>query len=226
MLYHHIDVSPNDSIYYVSPEEFDKQMHLLYAWGYRTISIEQLVNALLYGADLPTRPIILTFDDGSESVFTEAAPIMQKYGYTGTAFVVLNYIGAGTYMDADQIKALHDSGWEIGSHSISHVNLRQRPGKQEDEISSSKRRLEDWLGFSIKVFAYPFGANDDSSLRLVRETGYIAAAGLGVETRQRLESIYYLFRRDVRGSYDLRTFASFLPWQGDINNLPLITVVP
>ena len=226
LLYHHIGISPSGSLYYVSPEEFDRQMYLLRAWGYRTISIQQLVDAIRRGANLPNRPIILTFDDGSETVFTTAMPIMQKYGFTGTAFIVYNYIGAGLYMNVDQIKSLHDSGWEIGSHSLSHVNLRQRPGKQEDEISSSKRRLEERLGFPIPVFAYPFGANDASSLRLVRESGYIAAVGLGEGIRKSVENIYYLYRRDITSAYDLRTFSGFLPWQEDLNNLPAVTIVP
>lgn len=226
LIYHHIGISPGDSIYYVSPEEFDRQMVLLYTWGYRTISIQQMVDAIRHGSDLPNRPIILTFDDGSETVFTTAMPIMQKYGFTGTAFVVFNYIGAGLYMDADQIRNLHDSGWEIGSHSLSHVNLRQRPGKQEDEITSSKIRLETRLGFPIPVFAYPFGANDASSLKLVRESGYIAAVGLGESVRQSAENIYYLYRRDITSTYDLQTFAGFLPWQEDLNNLLSATIVP
>ncbi|HUG33868.1 MAG TPA: polysaccharide deacetylase family protein [Anaerolineales bacterium] len=226
LLYHHISISPSGSLYYVSPEEFDRQMYLLYAWGYRTISIQQMVDGIRHGSNLPGRPIILTFDDGSESVYTEAMPIMQKYGFTGTAFVVYNYIGAGLYLDADQIRALHDSGWEIGSHSLSHVNLRQRPGKQEDEIYRSKIRLERWLGFPIPVFAYPFGANDASSLKLVRESGYIAAVGLGEGVRQSARNIYYLYRRDITSAHDLTTFAGFLPWQEDVNNLPAVTIVP
>jgi peptidoglycan/xylan/chitin deacetylase (PgdA/CDA1 family) len=201
-------------------------MFLLYAWGYRTISIQQMVDAIRSGANLPSRPIILTFDDGSETVYTTALPIMQNYGFIGTAFIVYNYIGAGLYMDTDQIRALHDAGWEIGSHSLSHVNLRQRPGKQEDEISSSKRRLEARLGFPIRVFAYPFGANDASSLRLVRESGYIAAAGLGTGVRQGAENINYLYRREITATTDLGTFAGFLPWQEDLNNPPAVTLVP
>jgi peptidoglycan/xylan/chitin deacetylase (PgdA/CDA1 family) len=226
LLYHHIGTSPSGSLYYVAPEEFDRQMYLLYAWGYRTISIQQMVEAIRSGANLPSRPIILTFDDGSETVYTAALPIMQKYGFTGTAFIVYNYIGASLYMDADQIKSLHESGWEIGSHSLSHVNLRQRPGEQEDEIYRSKIRLERWLGLPIPVFAYPFGANDASSLKLVRESEYIAAVGLGEGVRQSAENIYYLYRRDITSAHDLRTFAGFLPWQEDLNNLPAVTLVP
>lgn len=187
-------------------------MALLYAWGYKTISVEQLSRAIHGGAVLPNRPIILTFDDGSETVYTDALPIMQKYGFTGTAYIVYNWIGAGLYMDREQILALRYAGWEIGSHSISHINLRQRPGKQEDEIVSSRRRLQEYLGIPIMSFAYPFGVNDSSSLTLAREAGYIAAMGLGTSVHQSEENLFYLYRREIKSGDDVYAFSQFLPW--------------
>lgn len=93
LLYHHIDQSPSDNFYYLSPVEFQKQMYLLREWGYTTISVELLVTAIKEGAVLPPKPVILTFDDGTISTFTNALPIMQKYNFTGTSYVVYNYIG-------------------------------------------------------------------------------------------------------------------------------------
>ena len=226
LLYHHIGFSQKASPYYISPEEFDRQMALLYQWGYRTISVELLVKAIQQGAQLPARPIILTFDDGSESVYTEALPIMQMRGFTGTAYIVTNYIGASLYMDRDQIRALYASGWEIGSHSLSHVNLRQHPGVQEEEIVSSRHRLESYLDLPILSFAYPFGANDSDSLKLVKDAGYIAAVGLGADIRQSQENIFYLYRREIKSSYDLSTFSQFLPWQGGSDIPTAVTMIP
>jgi peptidoglycan/xylan/chitin deacetylase (PgdA/CDA1 family) len=213
LLYHHIGISEKGSPYYVSVEEFEKHMALLDAWGYKTISVELLVKAIQQGAELPNRPIILTFDDGSETVHTQALPIMQQYGFTGTAYIVYNWIGAGLYMDRKQILALRYAGWEIGSHSISHINLRQRPGKQEDEIVSSRRRLQEYLGIPIMSFAYPFGANDPSSLTFVREAGYLAAMGLGTSVHQSEENLFYLYRREIQSDDDIYTFSQFLPWE-------------
>src|ERR1051325_7420785 len=105
LLYHHIGFSlQNDSTYYVSPDTFDKQMNLLYQWGYKTISVELLAKAITQGAELPPKPVLLTFDDGSETVYNTALPLMQRYGFTGTSFIVYNYIGIPRYMSADEIK--------------------------------------------------------------------------------------------------------------------------
>lgn len=227
LLYHHIGFSLLDeSAYYVSPEAFDQQMNLLYQWGYQTITAELLVRAIKDGAELPPKPIILTFDDGSETTYTTALPIMQRYGFTGTAYIVYYYVGITNYLNADEIRALHAAGWEIGSHSLSHVDLTARPDRQEDEIVQSRRQLETLLGVPILSFAYPFGANDASSLGYVRFAGYITAMGLGNETVQGNKNLFYLYRQPVQGTDDLQTFASRLPWREEVYDLPPLTIVP
>lgn len=227
LLYHHIGYSLEaENEYYVSPETFDQQMNLLYQWGYRTISVELLARAITQGAELPPKPIILTFDDGSKTTYTTTFPIMQRYGFTGTAYIVYYYVGIINYMNAEEIRALHAAGWEIGSHSLSHVDLTTRPDRQEDEIVLSRRQLESLLGVPILSFAYPFGAYDDSSLGYVRFAGYLAAMGLGNESVQGNNNLFYLYRQPVRGTDDLQTFASRLPWREEVYDLPAVTIVP
>jgi peptidoglycan/xylan/chitin deacetylase (PgdA/CDA1 family) len=226
LLYHQIGYSQiKDNQYYVSPEEFEKQMSLLYAWGYRTITVQQLAIAILNGAELPVKPVVLTFDDGNDNAYTRVLPILQKYGFTGTAYIVYNYVGATNYMNKDQIRELYQAGWEIGSHSISHVDLTKRTDRQEAEIIDSKKKLESLLDVPIYTFAYPFGAYDNLSLFYMDFAGYIAAVGLGPAMYQGPGNIYYLYRRDIKGTYDLKTFAQFLPWQGDLEDLSVITTV-
>jgi len=215
-----------EGVYYVSPEEFDRQMNLLYQWGYETISVELLARAIREGAELPPKPIVLTFDDGSESTYNIALPIMQRYHFTGISYIVSNYVGITNYMDADQIRGLHAAGWEIGSHSLSHVDLTTRPDRQEDEIIQSRRQLEGLLGVPVLSFAYPFGAYDESSLGYVHLAGYIAAMGLGNGSLQETKNQYYLSRHAVRGTDDLQTFASGLPWRQEQIDLPALTIVP
>ncbi len=213
LLYHHIGYSLKDSEYTVAPDDFANQMNYLYMHGYRTITVEQLTQAIYFGAQLPSRPILLTFDDGSETIYTEALPVMQTYGFTGTAYIVYNYIGAGRFMDKIQIRALYEAGWEIGSHGISHLDLTTRPGKQEDEIVSSRQRLESYLGVPIRSFAYPFGAYDSNALKLVNLAGYIAAMGLGDKSAQGKENIFYLYRQSVTAETPMDAFIQLLPWQ-------------
>ena len=227
LLYHHIGFSLKDeSVYYVSPEAFDWQMNLLYQWGYKTISLELLVRAISEGAELPQKPILLTFDDGGESTYTTALPIMQRYHFTGVSYIVYYYVGITNYMNADQIRALSAAGWEIGSHSLSHVDLTLRPDRQEDEIVQSRRQLESMLGVPVLSFAYPFGAHDQSSLGYVHLAGYTVAMGLGNDSLQGTRNLFYLYRQAVRGTDTLQIFASHLPWRQEQIDLPAVTIVP
>ena len=227
LLYHHIGFSlQSDNIYYVAPDTFDRQMNVLYQWGYRTISVELLVRALKVGAELPPKPIILTFDDGSETIYENALPIMQRYNFTGVSYIVYNYVGTRNYMGTDEIRALYTAGWEVGSHGLNHTDLTAHPNRQMDEIVESRRRLESLLGIPILSFAYPFGAYDSDSLHYVHQAGYIAAMGLGNETLQGNKNLFYLYRQAVKGGDDLKTFGSLLPWREDVYELPAITIVP
>lgn len=201
-------------------------MNLLYQWGYKTISVELLSRAVQGGAELPPKPILLTFDDGSETTYTTALPIMQRYGFTGSSYIVYNYVGITHHMNVDQIRALHAAGWEIGSHGLSHTELTARPERQQDEIVQSRRQLETLLGVPVLSFAYPFGAYDSDSLHYVHFAGYIAALGLGKESVQGQKNLFYLYRHAVSGGEDLGTFAARLPWQQDEYNLAPVTIVP
>jgi len=227
LLYHHIGFSrQGDTVYYVSPETFDQQMNLLYQWGYKTVSLELLVKAIKEGAELPPKPVLLTFDDGSETVYENAWPIMQRYNFKGVACIVYYYVGIRNYMSADQIRSLYAAGWEIGSHSLSHRDLTLNPSRQMDEIVESRRRTESLLGIPVLSFAYPFGAYDRDSLNYVHKAGYSAALGLGNETVQSNKNLFYLYRQAVKGSDDLKTFASYLPWREERYDLPALTIVP
>jgi len=227
LLYHHIGFSLKDEqVYYISPETFDQQMNLLYQWGYKAISVELLARAINQGAELPAKPILLTFDDGSETTYTTALPIMKRYGFTGVSYIVYNYVGITHYMDVEQIRALHAAGWEIGSHGLSHRDLTLHPERQEAEIVQSRRQLEALLGVPVLSFAYPFGAYNDDSLHFVHTAGYTAAMGLGNESLQGSKNLFYLSRRAVKGTDDIRAFGGMLPWREETYDLPPLTIVP
>src|SRR5260221_9304278 len=118
ILFHHVSVSPINSQYYVPPEKFDEELKLLRDWQYTTITIEMLLKAIKEGTNLPPRPLIISFDDGNLDNYTNAFPIMQKYGFTGVLYIVGNYMGADNYLNADQIKEMAAASWEVGSHSM------------------------------------------------------------------------------------------------------------
>jgi peptidoglycan/xylan/chitin deacetylase (PgdA/CDA1 family) len=227
ILYHRIDISPINSQYYVPPEKFDEEMKLLHDWGYTTITTELLIKAINEGADLPPRPILITFDDGHLNNYTIAFPIMQKYGFTGVVYIVGNYMGADQYMNADQIKEMAAAGWEVGSHGISHLDLTTLdPARQRYEVVDSRTLLENALGVPILTIAYPFGISNSGVIDYAQFAGYIGGMSLGFTYDQGVSNLYTMQRRDIKGTYDVKQFAAFLPWQGDPVFLPTDTPTP
>jgi peptidoglycan/xylan/chitin deacetylase (PgdA/CDA1 family) len=228
LLYHRIDVSSTDSRYYVPPEKFEEQMGLLHNWGYSSITPKTLIEAITEGAKLPPRPFLITFDDGHLDNYSTAFPIMQKYGYTGALYLVVNYIGADGYMDVDQILEMYDAGWEMGSHSTNHFDLTNLDQQMlRAEVVGSRKSLEKMLGIPIETFAYPFGIQNSSAIDYVRFAGYTGAMGAsGYTSAQGKWNLYYLQRVEIKGTEDAKTFTRFLPWQGDPEFLPTDTPVP
>lgn len=208
LLYHHIKTPDIANALFVSPEDFRAQMQFLRDNGYTTIPITLLVKAINFGASLPEKPVIITFDDNDITVYTEAYPIMREFGLTGTNYLVGNRLGSDGFMSIDQLKELSAAGWEVGSHSMTHVDLTQT-GELEWELVQSKANLENKLGVNVETFAYPFGS---FSAEIINEVSkiYSAGVGLGVFLEQRPSDLYYLWRRPVDYGIDMKTFASYL----------------
>ncbi len=227
LLYHHIETPDHESFYYVPPEKFEEQLALLRNWGYTTITLDMLLKSIHEGADLPAHPILITFDDGQESVYSAAFPIMQKYGFTGVVYIVGTYLDAPTFMTTDQVKQLTLAGWEVGSHSMTHKDLTKLDSDQRRyEIFESRKLLSEEIGVPVNSFAYPWGFSDDNIFASIHNAGYTSAMGLGYNSDQGIWNTLLLQRRDVQGNYDLKKFASFLPWYGDTIFLPTDTPTP
>lgn len=213
LLYHHVDVSETYNKYYVTPVEFAAQMQLLHDLGYQTITVTQLARAIREGADLPKRPVVISFDDGQASVYFNAFPIMRAYGYVGTLYLVGNYLDTPQHLSVAQVRELAAAGWEVGSHSLTHADLSVRSDLLYSEVRLSRLRLEEALGLPVQTFAYPYGRMSDAALNSVRVHGYSAAVGLGAGWSQRMDNLYYLQRRPVDGGVEMQRFLSWLPWQ-------------
>jgi peptidoglycan/xylan/chitin deacetylase (PgdA/CDA1 family) len=187
-----------------------------------------LIDAINNGASLPPRPFLLTIDDGNLDNYTNAFPIMQKYGFTGVLYLVGNYIGAKDYMTVDQILEMHNAGWEVGSHSMNHLDLTKlEPDAMRYEIVESRETLEEELGIPVLTFAYPFGLYNDAAVDYIKFAGYIGAMGAsGYSPSQGEWNLYDLQRVEIKGSEDAKTFTRFLPWAGDPSFLPTDTPTP
>jgi hypothetical protein len=140
LLYHHISDEGPGNRYYVSPAAFKEQMQWLADHHYQTITIAQLADLILYGGEMPLRPVIITFDDGDADMVTNALPILKQFGFVATSYLIVKWIDAPHYITSEQVAQLIQEGWEIGSHSMSHVDLTQNEGSLDYEVRESRSR--------------------------------------------------------------------------------------
>lgn len=216
LLYHHIGENDDNSRYYVSPAAFEQQMEWLHRHGYTTVTISTLVDALIDGGELPPRPVVITFDDGNESVYTHAFPIMERYGFVGTLYLVANRLDRNKFVNREQMRTMLDAGWEIGSHSLTHADLTQETSVLRSEVWESGQILSEAFDTPVTSFAYPFGAINPFVVERTERYGYRAAVGLGTSFHHDLSNLFYLARIEIRNEYDLNRFTSLLPWQSAV----------
>lgn len=213
LLYHRIsDETSADSRYAVSVANFKDQMQRLRYWGYSPVTIKQLVDHIHKGYNLPSRPVVISFDDGYLDVYQNAFPIMERYGFTGTVYIVANRLESDGFLQVEQLNELIDHGWDVGSHSMTHTELTQNHALVRQEILQSRLDLENALGIKIFSFAYPFGSLDWYISYKVFDYGYRAGVGVGNLTSHSSATIYNLSRREIQGDADLEAFAELLPW--------------
>lgn len=212
LLYHHIDPELYSPLYNVPPDQFAAQMQALAEWGYTTITISQLVAAITQGAPLPPRPIVITFDDGQMSVYDQAFPIMQQYGFVGVNYIVANRLEAEGFMGPGELAELHAAGWEVGSHSYTHADLTVDRTTAFDEMRHSMIDLGAALSLPVRTFAYPYGSVDEYLYSRAEKWGYDAAVGLGKQYTHSPYTLFYLSRIEIKQEYSLEEFGALLPW--------------
>jgi len=224
LLYSHVSDDINDNPYYqwethidISSADFRQQMAILKEAGYAPISITLLINAIRNGADLPPRPIVITFDSDTPGIYRKAFPIMQEMGFIGNLFIIAGHLDASGTLTTAQVQELVAAGWEIGSKGMWGVDLTTNYEALAEEVSGSKHLLEEKLGTIINVFSYPYGSVDGMVSSRVQEWGYLGAVGLKwYETSEHtLETIYYLSRFEVQSDWAPEDFIAILPWKPD-----------
>jgi peptidoglycan/xylan/chitin deacetylase (PgdA/CDA1 family) len=181
---------------------FDELCRILKEYDYETITFTDLLNYVDFGRALPERPVIITSDDGFQDIYTNAFPILKKYGYKMTVFLVTGAVGdtederkMNTYFNKrtsavrpiliwPEIEEMHEYGCEFLSHTVNHVRL----GLASDEeflyeLKQSKEDIESRLGNEVLFYAWPYDNNSPSKWHLIPEAGYRGAVryGTGIE---------------------------------------------
>lgn len=147
-----------------SPEVFAAQMKYLHDNGYSTISPSEAAS-YVQSPDTPSwRPVVITFDDGFADFYTNAFPILSRYGFSAAVYLPTAFIGKSAKefkgvdcLTWDQVRELHRTGIEFGSHTVTHPQLKSvKPAELEFELQSSKEDIEQELGCHVSSFAYPY----------------------------------------------------------------------
>lgn len=214
LCYHHIrNISmPGraDRGYEVTIEQFKSQMKALADSGYHTILPDQLYQYLVYGTPLPSKPVMLTYDDSDEEQFSIAKPEMDKYGFKGVYFLMTISIGRKNYMTKEQIKQLADEGHAIASHTWDHHRvdryklentIEERGVKKvvndwDQQLAKTKKDIEAISGKPVEDFAYPFGIWSKEGIPEIKNRGYRMAFQLSTK-RDSLQPLYTIRRMIV-----------------------------
>lgn len=176
VLYYHSILNEPGNELRMPPEQFEEQMKYLSDHGYHVLTIDQLYNVLYENGTAPEKPVVITFDDGYSDNFTQAFPIMQKYHFSGTVFMVSSFVNGQGFLTEDQLKQLQAAGWAIGGHTKNHTNLTTVSiNATVKELKDSRTFLEHLLGQPLKYFAYPYGGYRADIKEAVKEDGYLLA---------------------------------------------------
>lgn len=172
---------------HVTIKQFDDHMKILKSEGYEVITFKDLENNKFKSRfNKGKKQIMITFDDGYEDNYTNAFPILKKYGFSAVIYLVshLNYNKWDVenihnpekeffMMNRGQIKEMQEYGIEFGGHTKTHVKLsRVEPEVAREEILESTEVLEELLGEKMISFAYPYGDLNERVKKLAEEAGY------------------------------------------------------
>jgi peptidoglycan/xylan/chitin deacetylase (PgdA/CDA1 family) len=177
-------------LYHVPPPDLETQLQYLADHGYTSITPDQLAGALYWHETLPSKPVMITFDDGFEEQM-QAFTLLQKYNMKATFYIITGgansnwCIGANRtnttcgqpYLTWSQIKQLDKSGLiTIGCHTVDHLQLATLTDVQQTyEISTAKDQIQEEIGHSIDSFAYPYGSYNQTTIQILASEGFTTA---------------------------------------------------
>jgi len=202
----------------VSPADFDKQMAYLEENNYHTITPGQLYDSLENNAALPENPVLITFDDGYRDNYKNAYPILKKYGFKATIFVITGFMDVQpNYITWEQAKELDANGISIESHTVQHKSMTEISNEQLwTELTESKKMIDARLGKDTKFIAYPTGTYNLHIAQMVKDAGYQGAFTIKYGNVDRASNLYALERVPV-----FRTENTFKSFCERLNYIPI-----
>ncbi|MFD3155993.1 polysaccharide deacetylase family protein [Haloimpatiens sp. FM7330] len=222
LMYHHVKSGTKTDLI-VSKKDFEKEMKYLHDNRYRTLTLDEAYNYIKRDKQLPKKSVVLTFDDGYKDNYENAYPILKKYRFKATIFMITNKIGQGEYLTLNQLKELNKNGFDIQSHTANHENLSKLSySKQLDELESSKKELEKLLNKKVRYLAYPYGEFNEDTIKACKAGGYRLAFRINETWAEKDDGLYSLDRVFARG---LLTEKQFEERVSEPGYYPIIKIV-
>jgi peptidoglycan/xylan/chitin deacetylase (PgdA/CDA1 family) len=199
LLYHALfEGKANPEKYAISADTFEQHINYLSGEGFESISF----NAFLDGFQPHFRKkyVIITFDDGNYSDYSNAFPILKKYSFVATFFVTVGRIGTRDYLDWDHLKEMTDGDMSVQSHGLNHLFLSDlSKDNLRKELTESKKMLEDKLSLPVDFISLPGGFYSRQVLKATQGAGYkgVATSGPGLNALGKEGGNFVLFRRSV-----------------------------
>lgn len=165
-----------DAPIYFPADVFRDGLARLHEAGHRTLSLSQAAEFVRNKGTVPKRTFVITFDDGYNSLYEDAFPVLQEYDMTATLFLTVNRTTEmGPHEEPplswQRVKEMQRGCIEIGAHTLTHPDLATLSDQaMRAEICDSKAVIEDTLGTAVSAFTYPYGSYDQRSLAVARET--------------------------------------------------------
>ena len=182
LMYHYVRTPPSmrtDMLGFrlsVSPQDFQEQMDWLLANRYHPVTFDQVRAYFAGRSPLPSRPVVITLDDGYADLYTTAFPILQAHGFAAVAYVVSGFVDRDRYVTRQQVLQMDRAGIEIASHTVDHADMQHASwGTATYQLVQSKRWLEALLGHPVVDFAYPSGRHSAQTIQLLGQFGYDTA---------------------------------------------------
>lgn len=182
LMYHYIRSAPSiyrDRLGYnlsVTPENFIAQMNWLATDGYHPVDFNDLRAYFAGLAPLPSKPVVITFDDGYGDLYTTAYPILRSYNFKAVAYIVTSFVGQPRYVTAAQILEMDANGIEIASHTVDHADLARTSAYWANyQLAASRKWLQQLVGHPVVDFAYPSGRFNAQTVAALQANGYDTA---------------------------------------------------
>lgn len=212
LTYHRLSKGKESNRYIIEENDFLHHIELLHANGYRGISAENYYKLLLEDlTETSGRNVVITFDDGHESGFFLALPILKRYDFKGTFFITTDLIGKSGYMTKEQLVQLKEDGMSVQSHAKTHCFLDDIESNEVyDELRESRNILEDILGNKVSFVSLPGGRYNKKVIDCTRDLQYSAIFCSIPFYLKKVNDIYLIGRQMIKQPYRKNDFVKIL----------------